>query len=73
LYDLILGKAFEKAVETYSKYRSRLTQCDFPVAKVFRFNLIGNASQRLEGILGSKHRVFAVPDTGAECNVMDAE
>jgi hypothetical protein len=73
LYDLILGKSFEKAVETYSRYRRRLTQCAFSLANVFRVNLIGNAPQRLVGILGSKHRVFAVPDTGAECNVMDAE
>jgi len=71
IYDVILGSAFLTATETLSKYRRRLTECVFSVARIFKFGFLGNKCHRLEGILGDKHEVLAVPDTGAERNVMD--
>jgi hypothetical protein len=72
IYDVILGSAFLTATETLSKYRRRLTECVFSMARVFRFGFLGNRCHRLEGILDGKYPVLAVPDTGAERNVMDA-
>jgi hypothetical protein len=72
IYDVILGSAFLTATETLSKYGRRLTECVFSMAGVFKFGFLGNKCHRLEGILGDEHKVLAVPDTGAERNVMDA-
>lgn len=72
-YDIILGRAFLIASETYTKYRHRLTKCLFSPGKYLRFNLLDNNQQSIEGALGSRHDSFpaqAVLDTGAECNVM---
>lgn len=55
-----------------SKHRKRLTECLFSVANVLHFNYIGQASQYLQGTLADQHFVLAVPDSGAERNVMDA-
>ena len=38
---------------------------------VLRFSLLGDHSQRLPGVVGTT-AVLAIPDTGAEANVMDA-
>ena len=71
IYDLILGSGFLTATETLSKYKRRLTECLFSVASVFHFGLLGNTCQRLRGRLGKWTNIAAVPDTGAEGNVMD--
>jgi hypothetical protein len=71
IYDLILGNGFLTATETMSKYRHRLTQCIFTMGKkLSAFAFLGEGCQRLEGILGDTYNVLAVPDTGAERNVM---
>ena len=73
-YDLILGNIFLVATKTMSKYRARLTQCLFPVLNKFAsFNFLGETSQRLEGTLADTYNVLAVPDSGAERNVMDMQ
>ena len=72
IYDVILGSDFLAATETLSKYGRRLTECVFSVARVFRFGFLGNRCHRLEGVLDGVLPVLAVPDTGAERNVMDA-
>ena len=71
IYDLILGNAFLVATETMSKYRRRLTECIFSVANVFHLGFLGNCRQFLEGTLADQYVAYAIPDTGAERNVMD--
>ena len=72
--DLILGNPFLKATETMSKYRRRLTECLFySAANVFHFGYMGNDQSFLEGCLADQYAVCAVPDTGAEKNVMDLQ
>ena len=69
-YKLILGSAFLTATETLSKHKRRLTECIFTMMNVLRFSLLGGHSQRLPGLVG-KTAVLAMPDTGAEANVMN--
>ena len=73
VYDLILGDSFLSATKTMSENRHRLTQCVFSVAKFPHPHLsyMGNCSQRLRGLLADYVPVLAMPDSGAECNVMD--
>lgn len=73
IYDLILGNAFLAATETMSKYRRRLTECMFSVANVFHLGYLGNYMQTLKGTLADQYAALAVPDTGAERNVMDLQ
>jgi hypothetical protein len=73
IYDLILGNAFLTATETMSKYRRRLTECMFSVANVFHLGYLGNYMQTLKGTLADQYAALAVPDTGAERNVMDLQ
>ena len=71
--DVILGKGFLAATKTMFKHRRRLTHCLLSVANVLRFNSLDNSRQLLEGKLAGGHDAFAVPDTGAEGNVMNLE
>jgi len=74
IYDLILGNGFLTATETLSKYRHRLTQCFFSMSnKLSAFAFLGEGCQVLEGILADEHFVLAVPDTGAERNIMSLQ
>lgn len=74
IYDLILGNGFLTATETMSKYRHRLTRCFFSMAnKLSTFAFLGMGCQRLEETLADAHDVLAVPDTGAERNVMSLQ
>lgn len=74
IYDLILGNGFLTATETMSRFRHRLTLCLFPVASQHAtFAFLGETCQRLEGVLAGKYNVLAVPDSGAERNVMDLQ
>lgn len=74
IYDLILGNGFLTATETMSKYRHRLTQFFFSMGKkLSAFAFLGEGCQRLEGTLANVHDVLAVPDTGAERNVMSLQ
>ena len=77
-YDLILGSHFLTATQTLTKYKRRLTECLFSKVNTLRLNLLGNSHQRLGGFIGifeddtkDMFEVLAVPDTGAEANVMD--
>ena len=71
IYDLILGNKFLTITETMSKYRNRLSKCVFSMINRFSsIAFLGETSQRLEGTLADTYNVFAVPDTGAERNVM---
>ena len=73
-YSLILGNRFLRATETISKFGHRLTKCLFSVVNnVSRFGFLGESCQRLEGTIADKHQVFAIPDTGAERNVMSLQ
>ena len=54
-----------------SKHRRRLAECVFSIANVFHLNFLGNDSQCLRGTLADKHSVYALPDTGAEANIID--
>ena len=72
-YDLILGSGFLTATETMSKYRRRITECVFSIANAFHLNFLGNDSQYLRGSLADRYTVLALPDTGAEVNVIDKE
>ena len=71
VYDVILGERFLCMTETFTKYRYRLTKCLFSAAGLLRINLLDESRQFLEGMLGDIYRTDAVPDTGAEGNVMD--
>ncbi len=74
IYDLILGNEFLTATQTLSKYRHRLTRCRFSTFNSFaRFAYLGGNSQRLRGKLADEYDVLAIPDTGAERNVMSLE
>lgn len=73
IYDLILGNAFLAATETMSKHRRRMTKCIFSVANVFHLGYLGNYMQTLKGTLADQYAALAVPDTGAERNVMDLQ
>ena len=57
--------------ETFTKYKHRLTKCLFSAAAALRINLLDKSRQLLEGTLGDTYRTDAVPDTGAEGNVMN--
>ncbi len=59
--------------ETLSKYVRQLTECNYSNAKVFKFGFLRNRCHRLEGVLDDSFPIFAVPDSGAERNVMDAD
>ena len=74
-YPMILGSPFLTATKTLSKYRRRLTECLFSTVNVLRMNFLGGDDSRLLGYIGGgggeSIKVAAVPDTGAEGNVMD--
>ncbi|KAL8943716.1 MAG: hypothetical protein Q9211_000887 [Gyalolechia sp. 1 TL-2023] len=75
-YPLILGSQFLAATQTLSKYKSRLTKCLFSLANVLHVNLLGGDTMRIRGRVGQDRNaiaVSAVPDTGAEGNVMSYE
>jgi hypothetical protein len=73
IYEVIIGRAFLIATETLSIFRHRITECSFPGFSFLNFGLLGEAHQRirLEGFLDDQHAVLALPDTGAECNVIE--
>ena len=76
IYDMILGNAFLVATETFSRYRHRLTACLFSVFNMVHLGYSGNDSQLLVGLLwdhlvDDSFAAYALPDTGAERNVMD--
>ena len=73
LYDLILGQPFLWVTETMTKFRHRFTECLFSVGRFFHFGFFGNGQERLRGTLADLYRTNAVPDTGAERNVIDLE
>lgn len=51
-----------------------MTRCSFSASDNFtQFCFLGETGQRLQGTLADAHDVFAVPDTGAERNVMDMD
>ena len=69
-YDLILGRKFLNATRTLSNCRNRATNCLFAKTNAMGVSSLGNNPQRLSGFVGS-HRALAIPDTGADRNVMD--
>ncbi|KAL8767036.1 MAG: hypothetical protein Q9209_006330 [Squamulea sp. 1 TL-2023] len=74
IYDLILGNEFLTATETLSKYRHRITDCFFRTLNSFaHFHFLGETCQKLQGTLADKHHVLAVPDTGAERNIINLD
>ena len=73
IYDLILGNTFLTATETLTKHKRRLSECVFSVVNLFHLSFLGNNSQKLAGTLADQYSALAVPDTGAERNVIDME
>lgn len=71
-YDFILGSRFLTATETFSKHRRRFSKCVFSMFNVFHLNFLGGGRQILNGKVGG-YLVDAVPDTGAERNVISLE
>ena len=73
-YDLVLGNEFLTATKTLTKSCHRLTRCLFSIVNnIPHFGFLGETSQRLDGTLGETRSVLAVPDTGAERNVMSLQ
>ena len=73
-YDLILGNEFLRSTNTLTKFRHRLTKCIFSVINnIPHFGFLGETYQRLQGTLAGKHPVLAIPDTGADKNVMSLQ
>ncbi|KAL8748863.1 MAG: hypothetical protein Q9184_007046 [Pyrenodesmia sp. 2 TL-2023] len=73
-YPVILGSNFLTTTETLSKYKHRLTECLFSMSNVLQMNFLGDDRHRLLGKIGSDTEavaVAAVPDTGADGNIMD--
>lgn len=70
-YDLILGRGFLLATETMTKFRRRLTECIFATTGFYQFGFFGDGCQQLRGSLDKAGTILAVPDSGAERNVMD--
>ena len=70
-YDLILGRKFLNKTRTLTKYRDRLADCLSPRKDVPSIKYLGNKPQRLVGVIGDLYKAFAIPDTGADRNVMD--
>lgn len=69
LFDMILGSQFLTETQTLSKYAYRISNCISP--RPFQFCLLGKSSSSIIGSLGLWRDVFALLDTGAECNVID--
>ena len=73
-YDLILGNGFLRATHTLTKFRDRLTKCLFRIANnVPHFDFLGETYQRLKGTLADEHSILAIPDTGADRNIMSLQ
>ncbi|KAI4268342.1 MAG: hypothetical protein L6R38_007874 [Xanthoria sp. 2 TBL-2021] len=74
-YPMILGSPFLTATQTLSKYKHRLTECLFSAVNVPKLNFRGCDDSRLHGYVGGYGEelieVAALPDTGAERNIMD--
>ncbi|KAL8751059.1 MAG: hypothetical protein Q9199_006672 [Rusavskia elegans] len=74
-YSMILGSRFLTATQTLSKNKRRLTECLFSTVNVPRLNFLGCDDSRLHGYVGGYGKelieVAALPDTGAERNIMD--
>jgi hypothetical protein len=73
IFSLILGRVFLGLTETLSKHRRRFSAC-VPILvrqPYFRVGLCGDTCQRLMGVIGENIVVYAVPDTGAEANIID--
>lgn len=72
---MILGSPFLTATQTLSKYKHRLTECLFSAVNVPKLNFRGCDDSRLHGYVGGYGEelieVAALPDTGAERNIMD--
>ena len=60
-----------------SKYTHRLSKCVFSIAtrasKFLHFGYLGEAYQRLSGTIGNNCTVLAIPDTGADGNIIDLQ
>ena len=70
-YEIVLGSRFLKTTKTLSEYRHRLVDCIFKTTKHCKVNFLGGGLQYLKGSVDGNCQVLAVPDSGAERNVMD--
>ena len=65
---------FLTATKTLTEFCHRLTKCVFSVVNnVSQFSFLGETYQRLQGTLANKLSVLAIPDTGADRNVMSLQ
>ena len=71
-YHLILGSNFLTATKTFSKHHRRLVDCVFSVFNLSHFSFSDGSRQTLDSEVRG-HHLFAIPDTGAERNVMSFE
>ena len=73
-YELILGNSFLTATKTLTEFCHRLTKCLFRVVNnIPHFSFLGETCQRLHGTLADNLLVLAIPDTGADRNVMSLQ
>ena len=73
-YNLILGNSFLTATKTLTEFCHRLTKCLFKVvSNISHFSFLGETCQRLHGTLADEFSVLAIPDTGADRNVMSLQ
>ena len=73
-YDLILGNGFLTATKTLTKFCHRLTRRLFSVINNMpHFGFLGETYQWLQGTLAEEHSVLAIPDTGADRNIMSLQ
>ena len=72
-YNVILGGKFLWATKTLTQYRHRFTMCLRSLTKRIRVSLLNESRQYLQGMLKDNQKVYAVPDTGAEGNIIDLQ
>ena len=57
-----------------SRFNHRLTKCLFSIVNnVSQFGFLGETCQRLQGTIADSYPVLAIPDTGADRNVMSLQ
>ncbi|KAE9374243.1 hypothetical protein N431DRAFT_455027 [Stipitochalara longipes BDJ] len=69
----IKGNPFLKATQTMTKHISRFVKGIFSTPFRWSFNLLGEPSHRLEGLLGDNVPMQALPDIGSTHNIINEE
>jgi hypothetical protein len=70
-YGVLLGNPFLKATQTLTKHIRRFVKGVFQIHPVMSFNLLGETSHRLDGLLDGNVRMQGLPDTGSSHNMIN--